>query len=188
MVQLDCQPMIAQNCPKLPKIAQNYPKLPKKFKTHQKVHFLITHSTVLVTRKFWGAVSFRLYHYNKQRWYDCTFSQGLPKIAPKLPKIVKDCQRLPKIPEKCQKLPNCHKKVQWCSKLSLILYHWTFIQKLLKMPLNSSKLPKITPIYPKFPKITQNNPKLSKFVKNVHFLVTQSTVTIKLQCSKLSFI
>ena len=42
----------------------------------------------------------------------------------------------------------------------------------------------------RYPKIPKNCPKLSKLAKNVHFLVKHSTVfiTIKLQCSKLSFI
>ena len=69
------------------------------------MHFLVTHSTVLVTRKFCGAVSFRLYDYNKQRWYNWTVSQGLPKTAiffQKLPKTAKNGQRLPEIAENCQ--------------------------------------------------------------------------------------
>ena len=78
------------------------------------MHFLVTHSTVLVTRKFCGAVSFRLYDYNKQRWYNWTVSQGLPKIA-------QNCQNLPKLAKTCQNLPKMVIR-KFCAAVSFHLY------------------------------------------------------------------
>ena len=97
------------------------------------MHFLVTHSTVLVTRKFCGAVSFRLYDYNKQRWYNWTVSQGLPKI-------VQHCQKLPKIVIR-----------KFCGAVS---FHLCDTIGLLSK--NCPNLHQIAPNYPKLSKLFKN--------------------------------